>query len=247
MFFKLFSILSSISIVSSIIITLFIDPISDISFYPNILPYTTSSTRVALKITHACFENSTNRIETIFPDNFIIKPEFKQGWTTNINTYETSGSFFSNITWHSDSVSNNIPDDFNELFWVWLTFPFSYEVDTKYYAPTIQYCYPSGENNWIVTSLNAPISTTEKLAPYFMISSTIVSNNNNNNSIFSRLDILTISTAIISILSLLMIFFNEYRNHTNKKYQYQTQEQMRIHNPEKEIEIKEVDKILNDV
>ena len=237
MFFKLYSIL--INLVPNSI-----EPLSDISFYPNNLPYTTSSKRVALKISHSCFENSTNMIETIFPDSFIIKPEFKQGWTTNINTYETSSSFFSNITWHSDQVSNNIPNDFNELFWFWITFPSSHQVDTKYYAPTIQYCYPSGEYKWTTTSISGPISTPENLAPYFTISSTILSNDNNINN-FSRLDILTISTAIISIISLLMNFFNEYRNYTNKyKSQFQ---KIKNNNSEKEVEIKDVDTNLNNI
>lgn len=206
MIYKLYSILSGITIT-----TLFTEPISDISFYPNNLLYTSSSSRVALKISRACFENSTNMIETIFPDSFVIKPEFKQGWTTNINTYETSTSFFSNITWHSDEVINNIPNNFNELFWFWITVPSSHQVDTKYYAPTIQYCYPLGQYKW--TDITTP---SENQAPYFTITSTTLLNNNNNNN-FSRLDILTISTTIISIISLLINFYNEYRNYKTKQ------------------------------
>jgi uncharacterized protein YcnI len=242
MFFKLYNLIL-INIESNSI-----NPLSDITFYPNNLPYTSSSTRLALKITHACFENSTNRIETIFPDNFVIKPEFKQGWTTNINTHETSTSFFSNITWHSDDISNNIPNEFNELFWFWIKFPSTYQVDTKYYAPTIQYCYPSGQNKWTSTSISGPISTPESLAPYFTISSTFGSNNDNNNN-FSRLDILIISTTIISIISLLMNFLNEYRNFTNKNYQTHSQKQI-INVSEKEVEIKvikEAETTLNNV
>ena len=221
MFYKLYDILSTITIT-----TLFIEPISDISFYPNNLLYTSSSTRVALKISRACFENSTNMIKTIFPDSFIIKPEFKQGWTTNINTYETSSGFFSNITWHSNEVSNNIPNNFNELFWFWITVPSSHQVDTKYYAPTIQYCYPSGQYKWI--DITTP---SENLAPYFTISSTTLSNNNDNNiNNFSRLDILIISTTIISIISLLMNFFNEYRNYKTKKHHFQQQIDANLNN-----------------
>ena len=223
MFFNLYSILYGITII------LFIEPISDISFYPSNLPYTSSSTRVALKISRACFENSTNMIETNFPANFIIKPEFKQGWTTNLQTYDINNQFYSNIIWYSDNISNNIPDGFNELFWVWITYPSTYDADTKYYAPTIQYCYPSGEYKWTTTSISGLISTPENLAPYFTISSTILSNDNNINN-FSRLDILTISTAIISIISLLMNFFNEYRNYKTKKHHSQQQIDANLNN-----------------
>jgi hypothetical protein len=227
MFYKLYDILSTITIT-----TLFIEPISDISFYPNNLLYTSSSTRVALKISRACFENSTNMIKTIFPDSFIIKPEFKQGWTTNLQTNSISNNYFSNITWSSNDISNNIPDEFNELFWVWITYPSTYNLDTKYYAPTIQYCYPSGQYKWIDTT-----TPSEYLAPYFTITSSTVSNNEDD-TIFSRLNVLTISTAIISIISLLMNFVNEYRNYTNKKYQSQLKEKINV--PEKLVEFKDI-------
>ena len=224
MFFKLYDIISNLIIIN----TLFIEPIIDISFYPNNLQYTTSSARVALKISRACSENSTNMIETTFPNNFIIKPEFKQGWTTNLQTNSISNNYFSNITWSSNDISNNIPDEFNELFWVWITYPSTYNVDTKYYAPTIQYCYPSGKYKWIDTT-----KPSEYLAPYFTISSTTVSNNSNYNS-FSRMDILTISAAIISITSLLMNFLHEYRNYRNKIQKLPEQIEKQI---EKQIEI----------
>ena len=226
MFFNLYSILYGITII------LFIEPISDISFYPSNLPYTSSSTRVALKISRACFENSTNMIETNFPANFIVKPEFKQGWTTNLQTYDTNNQFYSNIIWYSNNISNNIPDGFNELFWVWITYPSTYDAYTKYYAPTIQYCYPSGEYKWIDTT-----TPSEYLAPYFTFTSSTLPNNEDDD-IFSRLDVLTISTAIISIISLLMNFVNEYRNYTNKKYQLQLKEKINV--PEKIVEFKDI-------
>jgi uncharacterized protein YcnI len=220
--------------------TLFFEPISDISFYPNILPYTTSSVRVALKITHGCLENSTNRIETTFPDRFTVKPEFKHGWTTNLQT-NTFPSTFSNITWYSNDVSNNIPDGLNELFWVWITYPSTYQFDTKYYAPTVQHCYPSGQYKWIDTV------SSEYLAPYFTISSSNVPDNDTNNKTFSRIDILSISTSIISIITFLITFWYEYRKYQTKKLQNQTkklqaQEQIKNVSTEKQIEITDIER-----
>jgi len=229
----------------SSIVSLFFEPINDISFYPNILPYTTSSVRVALKITHGCLDNSTNRIETTFPDSFTVKPEFKHGWTTVLQT-NTVPNTFSNITWHSNDVSNNIPDGFNELFWVWITYPTTYQLDTKYYAPTVQHCYPSGQYKWIDTV------SSEYLAPYFAISSSNVPDNDTNNKTFSRLDILSISTSIISIITFLITFWYEYRKYKTKKLQNetqenqtqenQTQEQIKNVSTEKQIEITDIEK-----
>jgi len=229
MFFKLYDIISNLIIIN----TLFIEPIIDISFYPNNLQYTTSSARVALKISRACSENSTNMIETTFPNNFIIKPEFKQGWTTNLQTNSISNNYFSNITWSSNDVSNNIPDGFNELFWVCITYPSTYNLDTKYYAPTIQYCYPSGQYKWIDTT-----TPSEYLAPYFTISSTYVYDNHYNANVYSRLDILSISTSIISIITFLVTFWYEYKKYKNKKNH--TQKQIETNIPEKQIEITDI-------
>jgi len=228
MFLNLYNIVSNL-----IITTLFFDNVNDVSFYPTMLPYSSSSTRVALKISRACFENSTNMIETTFPNNFIIKPEFKQGWTTNLQTYSISNNHFLNITWHSNEISNNIPDGFNELFWVWITYPSIYNVDTKYYAPTVQHCYPSGKYKWIDTT-----TPSEYLAPYFTISSTDVSDNHYNTNSYSRLDILSISTSIISIITFLVTFWYEYKKYKNKKNY--TQKQIETNVPEKQIEITDI-------
>ena len=75
------------------VLMLFANVFSHVSFYPSTLPYSSYSTRFSLKIPHACLENSTNMIKTAFPDGFILKPEFKQGWTTTLT---------------SDGISNNI-------------------------------------------------------------------------------------------------------------------------------------------
>jgi hypothetical protein len=216
---------------------------SDISFYPNILPYTTSSVRVALKITHGCLDNSTNMIETTFPDSFTVKPEFKHGWTTVLQT-NTVPNTFSNITWHSNDVSNNVPDGFNELFWVWITYPTTYQLDTKYYAPTVQHCYPSGQYKWVDTV------SSEYLAPYFAISSSTVSDTDTNNKIFSRLDILSISTSIISIITFLITFWYEYRKYQTKKLhkqehhkqEHQIQEEIKIVEAKNQIEITDIER-----
>lgn len=224
------------SIVYGLILdTLFFDTISDISFYPTMLPYSTSSVRVALKITHGCFENSTNMIETSFPDSFTVKPEFKQGWTTKLQI-NTVPNRFSNITWHSNDVSNNIPDGLNELFWVWITYPPTYQPDIKYYAPTVQHCYPSGQYKWFDTT-----TPSEYLAPYFTISSTDVSDNGYNANGYSRLDILSISTSIISIITFLFTFWYEYKKYKNKKIQ--TQKQIELTDIETNVSKKEPENI----
>ena len=87
--------------------------LSHLSFYPKILQYSTLSTRIALKIPHSCPSTTTNKINTIFPNSFIVKPEYKQGWTILFDLQSTS-----NITWVSNSLENNIPDNVNDLFWV---------------------------------------------------------------------------------------------------------------------------------
>lgn len=236
MAFKLYNLVPSI-------VSLFFEPINDISFYPNILPHTTSSVRVALKITHGCLDNSTNMIETTFPDRFTVKPEFKHGWTTVLQT-NTVPNTFSNITWHSNDVSNNVPDGFNELFWVWITYPTTYQLDTKYYAPTVQHCYPSGQYKWVDTV------SSEYLAPYFAISSSSVSDNDTNNKTFSRLDILSISTSIISIITFLITFWYEYKKYQTKKLhkqehhkqEHQLQEEIKIVEAKNQIEITDIEK-----
>lgn len=187
---------------------MFTSVMSHVSFYPNTLPYTSTSTRFALKVPHGCLDNSTNKISSSFPDNFVIKPEFKQGWTTTLS----SDGILYNISWVSDNVSNNIPASFNELFYIWITIPPSYVANTNYYVPTIQYCYPSGENVWTAT----PTTTGHEPAPYYKISSSptlaptpfsIVDSSKK----WTRIDKLTVSVAIISIISLLMNLYNEYR------------------------------------
>jgi hypothetical protein len=62
MFSKIFGILSTIASLSvvpvaSLIIILSVEPVTDVSFYPSELPYTSSSIRVALKIIHGCGSN----------------------------------------------------------------------------------------------------------------------------------------------------------------------------------------------
>jgi uncharacterized protein YcnI len=228
MIFKLYGIVPSI-------ISSSFNSITDVSFYPTMLPYSTSSVRVALKITHGCFENSTNMIETSFPDSFTVKPEFKQGWTTNLQI-NTVPNRFSNITWRSNDVSNNIPDGFNELFWVWITYPSTYQTDIKYYAPTVQHCYPSGQYKWFDTT-----TPSEYLAPYFTISSIDVSDNGYNANGYSRLDILSISTSIISIITFLLTFWYEYKKYKNKKNQ--TQKQIELTDIETNVSKKEPENI----
>jgi len=188
------------------IVSLFNDPPSELSFYPASLPYTPYSTRAALKLTHACDVNATSQVETTFPESFVIIPERKQGWTTSVSTYATtSGQFSSNIMWQSNEPANNVPDGFNELFWVWITYPpTTYQLDTKYYAPTIQTCYPSGQKMWTDT-----ISPSEHMAPYFIIYEQVDVDNSAHH--YSRIDILTISAAIVSIMSFLIAVYNEYR------------------------------------
>ena len=192
----------------SIIITLFNDLPSEVSFYPTNLPYTPYSMRVALKMSHACGENATNQVDTTFPENFVILPERKQGWTTSVNTLTSaSDQTSSNIIWQSNDPANNIPDGFNELFWVWITFPTSYQLDKKYYAPTIQYCYPSGQKMW-----NDITSPSEHMAPYFTIRDPDAGDSGDNTSPhFSRMDMLTISSSIISIITFLMSAYNVYK------------------------------------
>ena len=214
----------------SIIITLFNDSPSEVSFYPTHLPYNPSSMRVALKLSHACGENATNQLDTTFPESFVIIPERKQGWTTSVSTLTSaSGQSSSNIIWQSNELDNNIPDGFNELFWVWVTFPTSYQLDKPYYAPTIQYCYPSGQKMW--TDTTAP---SEHMAPYFTIRPQASDENGETNDLhhYSRIDILTISAAILSIVSFLMSVYNEYRRYTNTIHSLE---------PEKEIEIKPIE------
>ena len=192
----------------SIIITLFNDSPSEVSFYPTHLPYNPSSMRVALKLSHACGENATNQLDTTFPESFVIIPERKQGWTTSANTLTSaSGQSSSNIIWQSNAPANNIPDGFNELFWVWITFPSSYQLDKPYYAPTIQTCYPSGQKMWTDTT-----SPSEHMAPYFTIQNQDGSDSGDNTSPhFSRMDMLTISSSIISIITFLMSVYNIYK------------------------------------
>jgi uncharacterized protein YcnI len=209
----------------SIIITLFNDLPSEVSFYPTNLPYNPSSMRVALKMSHACGENATNQVDTIFPENFVIIPERKQGWTTSVNTLTSaSDQTSSNIIWQSNDPANNIPDGFNELFWVWITFPTSYQLDTKYYAPTIQYCYPSGQKMW-----NDITSPSEHMAPYFTIRDPDGGDSGDNTSPhFSRMDMLTISSSIISIITFLMSAYNVYkrRNPDSRKTTQKAQLEM---------------------
>jgi uncharacterized protein YcnI len=188
---------------------------SHVSFYPNNLQYSTSSIRVSLKITHGCDNNSTNKLEATFPSNFVVKPEFKQGWTTIKNS--------NIITWSSDNTYNNVPYNVNDLFWIWITIPKNFNIDYKYYSPTIQSCYPSGLYEWTsVTSTGEP-------APYYTVSiPAIVSSNNeeqqsnNTNNNLSEMNKFLIVIAIISIISLLMNLFNEYRyyKNNNKKYNH---------------------------
>lgn len=195
--------------------------LAHVSFYPNNLVYTPTSTRFALKVPHGCSSNSTNMIVTQFPDDFIIKPEFKQGWTTDLTYNENSDSFFYNVTWNSNSIENNIPNGFNELFWIWITIPNTYIQNSKYYVPTIQTCYPSGENYWTST----PTNVGDEPAPAFTITSQITQTPTNspttfinnydsesNNNSLDRYDILAISISIISIISFLMNIYNEYRH-----------------------------------
>jgi uncharacterized protein YcnI len=209
--------------VLSLIITFFNDLPSEVSFYPTDLLYTPYSTRVALKLSHACGENATNQVDTTFPESFVIIPERKQGWTTSVSTLTSaSDKTSSNIIWQSNELDNNIPDGFNDLFWVWVTFPTSYQLDKKYYAPTIQYCYPSGQKIWTDTT-----SPSENMAPYFTIRAPDDTENANHH--FSRIDILTISAAIISIMSFLMTAYNEYRRcfkQANKKNTQQAKIEM---------------------
>jgi hypothetical protein len=164
--------------------------------------------RVALKMSHACDKNATNQVDTTFPENFVIIPERKQGWTTSVNTLTSaSDQTSSNIIWQSNDPANNIPDGLNELFWVWITFPTSYQLDTKYYAPTIQYCYPSGQKMW-----NDITSPSEHMAPYFTIRDPDAGDSGDNTSPhFSRMDMLTISSSIISIITFLMSAYNVYK------------------------------------
>lgn len=192
----------------SLIITSSIDLQGEMSFYPNNLPYTSSSIRVALKSTHACVKNSTSEVETYFPENFVIIPEFKQGWTTSVSTLTAS----TNIKWESNEISNNIPDNMNELFWVWITVPHTYTVNTRYYAPTVQTCYPSGQKMWTDTT-----SPSDHLAPYFTIRDPISYENGESSSLhhYSRLDMLTISAAIISIITFVTSVYNEYKKYKN--------------------------------
>jgi hypothetical protein len=113
--------------------------------------------------------------------------------------------------WQSNEPANNIPDGFNELFWVWVTFPpSSYQLDTKYYAPTIQTCYPSGQKMWTDT-----VSPSEHMAPYFTFHEHIATENAYH--YYSRMDILTISAAIISIMSFLMTAYNEHKKYFKKE------------------------------
>jgi len=201
MAFILYGIVSSIVFLST-------DPLSEMSFYPNNLLYTPASMRIALKSTHACIENSTSAVETFFPENFVIIPEFKQGWTTSVSTLTSS----TNIKWESNEISNNIPDNVNELFWVWITVPHTYTVNTKYYAPTVQTCYPSGQKMW--TDITSP---SEHLAPYFTIRDPTSYENGDSNYLhhYSRLDMLTISAAIISIITFVTTVYNEYKKYKN--------------------------------
>lgn len=193
------------------VLILFTNVFSHVSFYPNTIPYSSYSTRFSLKIPHACSENSTNMIKTAFPDGFSLKPEFKQGWTTTL----MSDGMSNNISWVSNNVSNNIPAGFNELFWIWITTPQSYTPNIKYYVPTIQNCYPSGEYKWTAT----PTITGQEQAPYFIVASTPTlaptSFEDNSNKLSSH-DIFFISISVISILSLVMNFFNEYRYFNDK-------------------------------
>lgn len=237
MFSKIFGIVStiislSINPVASLIITLSVEPVTDVSFYPSELPYTSSSVRVALKIRHGCGSNSTNRIETVFPDNLLVKPEFKHGWTTQLQTSGGPGNFVSNITWNSNEVSNNIPDGFNELFWVWIMYPSTYQIDKMYYAPTVQHCYPTGQYKWIDTT-----TPSEYLAPYFTIRSTQEYGDSEYTNGYTRLDILSISTSIISIISLLMYLWDVLKNYVNKKKIPKKQVEIQIAVPDIEISV----------
>jgi len=193
---------------------------SHMSFYPNILQYSTSSTRIALKTSHSCKLSTTNKINTIFPDGFIVKPEFKQGWTI---LFDTKSSL--NITWVSNSLENNIPNQVNDLFWLWIIIPSNFN-NNSYYSPTIQYCYPFGSYEWTYPSITPPIDL--EPAPSFIISSIpsiIITNNitdiDNYYNINNWIQIynLIISISIISIISLLMNIYNEYRIY-NKKIEY---------------------------
>ena len=189
--------------VLSLILTFFNDSPSELSFYPPNLPYNPSSMRIALKLSHACGENATNQLDTTFPESFVIIPERKQGWTTSANTLTTT----TNIIWQSNAPANNIPDGFNELFWVWITFPSSYQLDKPYYAPTIQTCYPSGQKMWTDTT-----GPSEHMAPYFTIRNQDGSDSGDNaKPHFSRMDMLTISSSIISIITFLMSAYNVYK------------------------------------
>ena len=194
-----------------------------VSFYPSSFPYTTSSTRVALKVPHACVTNSTNKLSATFPNQFVVVPELKAGWIVSLNGQS--------ITWTSTAVAFHVPSGFNDLFWVWVTAPTNYIANSKYYTSTIQYCYPSGEYDWTFTPTNPvgepapsltivpPVTLAPTLSPVTFTPTfkpTISQTNNGNN--LSPIESLTIAVAVISIISLLMNIYNEYRILYVKKY-----------------------------